>query len=129
MTVKKMSKLFQKGGIGGFIINLYSVSLAHLFVVKKMSLRFAPFHFLSLQKMCLRLLSFTDTFASLLLPLENILRCAWTCLLRKNASIFIVVNCALTSIYQSRSSHGSSRVLFIFLEDYNNKIIKNLLTF
>ena len=99
----------------------YPASLAHLFVVKKM---FASLHFLSLQKMCLRLLSFTDTFASLLLPLENILRCARTCLLRKNASIFIVVNCALTSIFQSRSSHGSSRVLFIFLEDYNDKIIK-----
>ena len=126
IAVKKMSELFQKGGIGGFIINLYPPSLAHLFVVKKM---FASLHFLSLQKMCLRLLSFTDTFASLLLPLENILRCARTCLLRKNASIFIVVNCALTSIFQSRSSHGSSRVLFIFLEDYNDKIIKNLLTF
>ena len=75
-------------------------SLAHLFVAKKMSLRFAPFHFLSLQKMCLRLLSFTDTFASLFLPLENILRCARTCPLLENASIFIVVYCALTSISQ-----------------------------
>ena len=46
LTVKKMSELFQKGGIGGFAINLYPPSLAHLFVVKKM---FASLHFLSLQ--------------------------------------------------------------------------------
>ena len=75
----------------------YLPSLAHLFVVKKM---FASLHFLSLQKMCLRLLSFIDVSTSLFLPLENILRCARTCPLRKNASIFIVVYCALTSIYQ-----------------------------
>ena len=91
---------------------------------EKMFVRFASLHFLSLQKMCLRLLFSTDSPISLFLPLENILRCARTCLLRKNASIFIVVNCALTSIPQSRSSHGSSRVLFIFLRDYNDKIIK-----
>ena len=105
-------------------IVFYPASLAHLFVVKKMFVRFASLHFLSLQKMCLRLLFSTDSPISLFLPLENILRCARTCLLRKNASIFIVVNCALTSIPQSRSSHGSSRVLFIFLRDYNDKIIK-----
>ena len=92
-----MSELFQKGGIGGFVINLYPPSLAHLFVVKKM---FASLHFLSLQKMCLRLLFLTNASISLFLPLENILRCARTCPLRKNASIFIVVSCALTSISQ-----------------------------
>ena len=83
--------------MANLFVRIYLPSLAHLFVVKKM---FASLHFLSLQKMCLRLLSFTDTFTSLLLPLENILRCARTCPLRKNASIFIVVSCALTSIYQ-----------------------------
>lgn len=86
--------------MANLFVRIYPPSLAHLFVVKKMSLRFASLHFLSLQKMCLRLLSFIDVSTSLLLPLENILRCARTCLLRKNASIFIVVNCALTSIYQ-----------------------------
>ena len=45
--------------VANFIKEVYS-SLAHLFVVKKMSLRFAPLHFLSLQKMCLRLLSLSS---------------------------------------------------------------------
>ena len=83
--------------MANLFVRICSPSLAHLFVVKKM---FAPLHFLSLQKMCLRLLSFIDASTSLLLPLENILRCARTCPLRKNASIFIVVSCALTSISQ-----------------------------
>ena len=79
---------------------IYPASLAWLLIMKKCVFRCATAPFVSLSKSRLRLLSFTDTFTSLLLPLGNILRCAWTCLLRKNASIFIVVNCALTSIYQ-----------------------------
>lgn len=74
--------------------------LRALLEVSWQSQLFATAPFVSLSKSRLRLLSFTDTFTSLLLPLENILRCARTCLLRKNASIFIVVNCALTSISQ-----------------------------
>ena len=94
-------------------------SLAHLFVAKKMSLRFAPFHFLSLQKMCLRLLSFTDTFASLFLPLENILRCARTCPLLENASIFIVVYCALTSI--SQLCCAPQELAYFFIKEENHR--------
>lgn len=75
-------------------------------------LRSTPFSFPTKNVSALAL--FYRWSTSLFLPLGNILRCARTCLLRKNASIFIVVNCALTSISQSRSSHGSSRVLFIF---------------
>ena len=81
---------------------------------------FASLHFLSLQKMCLRLLSFTDVSTSLLLPLENILRCARTCLLRKNASIFIVVNCALTSIYQLCCAPQELAYFFIKEENYRD---------
>ena len=110
--------------MANLFVRIYLPSLAHLFVVKKM---FASLHFLSLQKMCLRLLSFTDVSTSLFLPLGNILRCARTCTLLLRTSAKLVVYCALTSIPQSRSSHGSSRVLFIFLgdyEDYNDKTIK-----
>ena len=45
--------------VANFIKEVYS-SLAHLFVVKKMFVRFASLHFLSLQKMCLRLLSLSS---------------------------------------------------------------------
>ena len=87
---------------------------------------FASLHFLSLQKMCLRLLSFIDVSTSLLLPLENILRCARTCplLLRVNAKL--VVYCALTSIYQlccapqelaySFIKEGNYKDFYIFLD-------------
>ena len=96
--IKIFIKILQKcHAMANLFVRIYLPSLAHLFVVKKM---FASLHFLSLQKMCLRLLFLTDTSTALLLPLENILRCARTCPLRKNASIFIVVYCALTSIYQ-----------------------------
>ena len=78
----------------------YPAPLAWLLIMKKCAFRCATAPFVSLSKSRLRLLSFTDVSTSLLLPLENILRCARTCLLLENASIFIVVNCALTSIYQ-----------------------------
>ena len=81
---------------------------------------FASLHFLSLQKMCLRLLSFTDVSTSLLLPLENILRCARTCPLRKNASIFIVVSCALTSIYQLCCAPQELAYFFIKEKNYRD---------
>ena len=81
---------------------------------------FASLHFLSLQKMCLRLFSFTDVSTSLLLPLENILRCARTCPLRKNASIFIVVSCALTSIYQLCCAPQELAYSFIKEENYRD---------
>ena len=81
---------------------------------------FASLHFLSLQKMCLRLLSFTDVSTSLFLPLENILRCARTCPLRKNASIFIVVSCALTSIYQLCCAPQELAYFFIKEENYRD---------
>ena len=46
--------------MANLFVRICSPSLAHLFVAKKMSLRFASLHFLSLQKMCLRLLSLSS---------------------------------------------------------------------
>ena len=83
--------------MANLFVRIYPPSLAHLCVVRKM---FAPLHFLSLQKMCLRLFSFTDVSTSLLLPLGNILRCARTCTLLLRVNAKLVVYCALTSIYQ-----------------------------
>ena len=94
--------------------------------MKKCVFRCATAPFVSLSKSRLRLLSFIDVSTSLLLPLENILRCARTCPLRKNASIFIVVYCALTSIYQlccapqelaySFIKEGNYKDFYIFLD-------------
>ena len=102
--------------MANLFVRIYLPSLAHLFVAKKM---FASLHFLSLQKMCLRLLSFIDASTSLLLPLENILRCARTCPLRKNASIFIVVSCALTSI--SQLCCAPQELAYSFIKEKNYK--------
>ena len=107
-------------------LTFYPAPLAWLLIMKKCVFRCATAPFVSLSKSRLRLLSFTNASTSLLLPLENILRCARTCTLRKNASIFIVVYCALTSIYQlccapqelaySFIKEGNYKDFYIFLD-------------
>ena len=109
--------------MANLFVRIYLPSLAHLFVVKKM---FASLHFLSLQKMCLRLLSFTDVSTPLLLPLGNILRCARTCTLLLRVNAKLVVYCALTSIFQlccapqelaySFIKEGNYKDFYIFLD-------------
>lgn len=118
--------------MANLFVRIYSPSLAHLFVVKKMfiPLRSTPFSFPTKNVSALalydKLLVVSDV-----LPLENILRCARTCLLRKNASIFIVVNCALTSIYQLCCAPQELAYFFIKEENYRKiiEIFIFLLTF